>query len=66
MKLTKTNKMAHLTQRGFKNGSPTGEYNGIQIDRRVYTDGITEYIRINGYFFKLYKITPNWKFNFYW
>lgn len=64
--LKKTNKMVHLIQEGFRNGKPTHEYNGIQIDRRIYTDGTTEYIKINGFAFKLYEISTNWKIDYIW
>ncbi len=64
--LVKTTKMAHLTQEGWKNGARTHEYNGIQIDRRIYTDGTDEFIKINGFTFKLYELSKNWHLDFIW
>ena len=65
--LTKTNKIAHLTQEGFRNGRLTGEYNGIQIERRIYTDGKDEYIKINDIFFNLWfevENGGNWRIDY--
>ena len=63
-KLVKTGKKAHLTQEGYRNGCRTHEYNGIQIERAIYTDGIDEFIKINGFFFNLYHLSSNWHLDF--
>lgn len=64
--LIKTDKIAHLTQEGFRNGFPTHEFNGIQIERRIFTDGKEEYIRINGFIFNLWTIENggNWHIDY--
>lgn len=65
--MKKTGKKAHLIQEGFKNGKPTHEFNGIQIERTIYTDGKDEYIKINGFYFNLWlevELGGNWKIDY--
>ena len=58
--LKRTTRHAHLTQ-----------YDGVQIDRTIYTDetGLNDYIKINGFVFDLWLDINRgkvWEVNFIW
>ena len=56
--LKRTNRKIHMTQ-----------YDGLQIDRTIYTDGSTDYIKLNGFVFKLWEDfvgCRTWTINFEW
>ena len=56
--LKRTTRHAHLVQ-----------YDGVQIDRTIYTDGMDEFIKINGFVFNLWTEIDrmdNWTVEFIW
>lgn len=56
--LKRTSKHVHLTQ-----------FDGLQINRTIYTDGTNEYIKINDFVFDLWQEIDhcnNWKIDFIW
>ena len=56
--LKRTSKHVHLTQ-----------FDGLQIDRTIYTDGTNEYIKINDFVFDLWSEIDHcntWKIDFIW
>lgn len=56
--LKRTSKHVHLTQ-----------FDGLQIDRTIYTDGTNEYIKINDFVFNLWSEINHcttWKIDFIW
>lgn len=56
--LKRTSKHVHLTQ-----------FDGLQINRTIYTDGTNEYIKINDFVFDLWSEIDrcnNWKIDFIW
>lgn len=56
--LKRTSKHVHLTQ-----------FDGLQIDRTIYTDGTNEYIKINDFVFDLWSEIDHcntWNIDFIW
>ena len=58
--LKRTTKHVHMTQ-----------FDGLQIDRTIYTDGEKEFIKINGFVFDLLDFSYSdfrsaWRIDFIW